>query len=134
MTKLEQLKESKKLRNKKTGKVGDLLGSCNSVPFIAIAVDYHDGNPIMYEYDSIAKFNEEWEDYETKKPKLENERIRKIVRAWADKNGSTEVVYYSPKNALVDSQGNSIGFNLILRGLHHGVEYAVDELCGEEEK
>ena len=121
-----------KLRNKKTGDVGDLLGSCDSVPFIGIMVDYHDGNPVRYEYDSLAKFNEEWEDYESKEPLIKNEKIRKIIRAWADEN-DTAVVEYKPfKNEFVDGYLNIIGFNRKFNELCDK-SYTIAELCGEEE-
>lgn len=71
--------------------------------------------------------------YQHYEPYVEDERLRKIIRAWADENDTTRVVYYSPKNELVDSYGNSISFNLIFRKLNHGAEYTIDELCGEKE-
>lgn len=68
-----------------------------------------------------------------KEPLIKDEKIRNIIRAWADENDSMRVVYYSPKNELADSYGNSISFNLIFRELNHGAEYTIAELCGEEE-
>lgn len=51
-----------KLRNKKTGQIGDLIGSERSCPFITIGIDFHDGNPRSFDYTSLDQLNEEWED------------------------------------------------------------------------
>ena len=59
---------------------------------------------------------------------IKDENICKIIRAWAGENDSMRVVYYSPKNELADSYGNSISFNLIFRELNHGAEYTIAEL------
>lgn len=91
-----------KLRNKKTGKVGDLLGSYGAVPFIGIAVDYHNGNPIKYEYDSIAKLNEEWEDYKPIEPKT-NSRFRLKKDLPTFKAG--QEFHLSPKGNLILDDG-----------------------------
>jgi hypothetical protein len=53
-----------KLRNKKTGEIGNLIGSERSCPYITIDVDFHDGNPRAFDYWSLDQLNEEWEDYE----------------------------------------------------------------------
>lgn len=52
-----------KLRNKKTGEIGDLIGTLTSCPFITIGIDFHDGNPRSFDYNSLTELNEEWEDY-----------------------------------------------------------------------
>ena len=113
-----------KLRNKKTGEVERMwkdniclaFGDCNKV------------------YHSLAELNEEWEDYKPAEPLIKDEKIRKAIRAWANENDTTRVVYYSPKNELVDSYGNIISFNLILRELKHCAEYTIAELCGESKE
>lgn len=53
-----------KLRNKKTGEIGDLLGTERSCPYITIDIDFHDGNPRAFDYTSLTELNEDWEDYE----------------------------------------------------------------------
>lgn len=79
------------------------------------------------------KFVSYIEENKPKEPLIKDEMICKIIRAWVSENDSTRVVYYSPKNELTDSYGNVISFNLIFNRLKHGVEYTIDELCGEEE-
>ena len=56
-----------KLRNKKTGEIGDLMGTERSCPYITIDIDFHDGNPRAFDYTSLEQLNEEWEDYEETK-------------------------------------------------------------------
>lgn len=118
-----------KLRNKNTGEI--IESAC-------IGVFKHqssgDCERVDTEARSLEKVLEVWEDYKPAEPLIKDERIRKIIRAWASENDSTSVVYYSPKNELADSYGNSISFNLIFRELNHGAEYTIAELCGEEEK
>ena len=115
-----------KLRNKKTGQEGNFI--INRDHFECADLEY------VPEYSSLAELNEEWEDYKPAEPLIKDENIRKIIRAWAVENDSTRAVYYSPKNELADSYGNSISFNLIFRELNHGAEYTIAELCGEEEE
>lgn len=71
---------------------------------------------------------------EEKEPLIKNEKVRKVIRAWADVNDITRVVYYSPENELTDSFRNTISFNLMLSELRNSAEYTITELCGEEEK
>ena len=51
-----------RLRNKKTGQIGDLMGTERSCPYITIVIDFHDENPRSFDYVSLAELNEEWED------------------------------------------------------------------------
>lgn len=130
----------RKLRNKKTGDVGDLLGSCDSVPFIGIMVDYHDGNPVRYEYDSLAKFNEEWEDYEPDEPFIEHEIVRKALKWWAVSNGITgdaSLLFIGAANGFT-CENLYISFDDAVYDLSEklisGNTYDLEELCGEEEE
>ena len=51
-----------KLVNRKTGEIGNLLGTNLAAGIICIGVDFHDGNPKEYCYSSLTELNEEWED------------------------------------------------------------------------
>lgn len=74
-----------KLRNKNTG---------DPVEFVSIKPLYKDKLKLTYilssglenerYYNSIEKFNDDWEDYKPKEPLIKNEKDRKAVRAWAD--------------------------------------------------
>ena len=111
-----------KLRNKKTGEVVD--GS------IILKTDYH-SHP--WNCDSIAEIVEHWEDY--KEPLIKDEKIRKVVRAWAEANDITEI--------NVSSSGYELWGGIDDWCIHFGgnpfkdikpLKYTIDELCGEEEE
>lgn len=51
-----------KLRNKKTGEIGELLGTERAAGLIIIDIDFRDGNPRAFDYTSINQLNEDWED------------------------------------------------------------------------
>lgn len=115
-----------KLRNKKTKKLGKMTG--------VIRV-YTDKGWI--DYFSLAKLNEEWEDYKPAEPLIKDEKIRKAVRAWYNilprledkrilyENGALWVGVYQFDCGQYDI------LNVWLRG---GEQYTIDELCGENEE
>lgn len=128
----------KKLRNKKTGAIGDLLGTFNAVPFIGIAIDYHDGNPVKYEYNSIAELNEEWEDYDPDEPLIEHEIVRKALKWWAVSNGITgdaSLLFIGDANGFT-CENQYISFDSAVYDMSEklisGNTYDLEELCGEE--
>lgn len=123
-----------KLRNKKTGKIGELGGVDR------IVVCEYDmplcGNSILGEYDTLAELNEDWEDYTPVEPLIKDEKIRKAVRAWAEVNGLDDVVYDSAWNAF-RKYDFTICFDYFFDendGLVEWKEYTIAELCGEEEE
>ena len=132
-----------KLRNKKTGKIGDLIGTERSCPYITIGVDFHDGNPRAFDYTSLAGLNEEWEDYKPVEPLIKDEKVRKAVRAWAEADEVTRVrVYaigggeyselYAQDKGVTDSR---IRMSIKTQySIDWGDEYTIEELCGEEEE
>lgn len=118
-----------RLRNKKTGEIKEW--EC------VAAINYGEMNEVYdsAEYESLAKLNDEWEDYEPKEPLIKDERIRRAVRAWVE-IGKYERVYYDRAyNRLADD------YDFV-----HCIEFAIDpcpeaesercytltELCGEE--
>ena len=123
-----------KLRNKKTGEIGDLMGSESSCSFIIIDIDFHDGNPRAFDYSSLTELNEDWEDYE---PLIKDEKIRKLVRGWAKINGFIEVKLLVDSEYGFQFEGGSgfgrISFPSRTIELEHPKEYTITELCGEEE-
>lgn len=69
-----------KLRNKKTGEIKEW-------DYVCALTESNPGE--IYdtdEYDSLAKLNENWEDYPPAKPYIKDEKIRKFVREWATLN------------------------------------------------
>ena len=125
-----------KLRNKQTGKVGDLIGTNRAAGVICIDIDFHDGEPKEYCYFSIAEFNEDWEDYKPKAPLIKDPKIRKAVRAWAEANDypKTMELYYNAPNFVLRSDISTIEFNKEIEPLRHGDQHTIAELCGEEEE
>jgi len=83
-----------KLRNKKTGHVGEFDIECikergdflkvvsNDGPYYEIKEEC--GN--LYYYDTLAEFNNDWEDYKPAELLIKDEKIRKFARDWATFN------------------------------------------------
>lgn len=106
-----------KLRNKKTGGILPLQMTINGK-----------------EYQSLAEFNEDWkdlEDYKPKEPLIKDEKIRKAVRAWAEANMPTKVLYQKEINRLVYKDA-VIDFIKHIEPLEDSTWYSIAELCGEE--
>lgn len=118
-----------KLRNKKTGELGELQ---ITQQHMAVAVGNGTSEVAISIYNSLDELTEEWEGYEPKEPLIENKEIREIVRAWADVNDAGKLKYNYDENSLDDIYRNEITFNMGL-GLEDGKEYTIAELCGEEE-
>ena len=138
-----------KLRNKKTGKVFDVIvreksngdGEYSTIvcnlrsPGSARSV-----SPILGEYDSLAKLNEEWEDYTPAEPLIKDEKIRKAVRAWSEAEGIEEVavmchLVWGEKMTEIVRISNAkqeITFKGDLE-IKTG-NYTITELCGEEKE
>lgn len=127
-----------KLRNKKTGRVVDFGNNKRK-----IMSQIQEGSSSYEElgaYDTLAEFNEEWEDY--KEPLIKDEKIRKAVRAWADVLEIDEVEFYGAKTwiglrAKNTGTGWSSKFELDYFGSENTLvpfrTYTIAELCGEEE-
>ena len=121
-----------KLRNKKTGEHGEY--KVISAGYL-IRVRNCNTNE-SYQYDSIAGFNDNWEDYSPIEPLIKDEKIRKAVRAWAEVNElkpDYEVEYDADMFSLNSWQAG-INFNCQIDGLEHNKTYTIAELCGEEEE
>ena len=129
----------KKLRNKKTGEIGEIRYENH-----ALYIDTDEG--FTYWIRTLAKLDEEWEDYNPDEPLIEHEIVRKAVRAWAEANdyGKDEEYQYEDFSigckswALEHHQNgddNEIHFNggIDFRKMNHQGYYTITELCGEEE-
>ena len=94
---------------------------------------------------TLAKLNEEWEDYEPKEPLIKDEKIRKAVRAWAEMNDIRFVHMCSrtrKENARIVGQ-NALGrtftmeidneYEIRVCFKDYKESYTIAELCGEEE-
>lgn len=129
-----------RLRNKKARKVYTLGEDVHITHTeggrIEVEIVLESGGFAREYFDSLAEFNDEWED--VKEPLIKNEKIRKAVRAWAKamridavdyKQGEYGAVFYSDDN--VDGYGYRIEFDQYL-DLKDGCNSIV-VLCGEEE-
>ena len=130
-----------KLRNKKTGEVGELHYEPDKKYHFTVATD----DPAdMTIHKTLAELNEEWEDYTPAEPLIKDEKIRKAVRAWAEANGRgtfkvinehfncCKIIGYT-QNGIVDG-GSRIEFGTTIAGAKQKYFYAIAELCGEEEE
>lgn len=72
-------------------------------------------------------------NYQPKEPLIDDEKIREIVRPWAEVNGATELKYSVEENSLTDIFRNTISFNYAL-DLKDGEEYTITALCGKVEE
>ena len=130
-----------KLRNKKTGEIYNwaLIGIKDSEKRIKLS--YHKDEDWKYKYGSELNFCyyenfggllSEFEIYEPVEPLIEDEKIRKAVRAWAEAN-NIRVVRVKDDYCFIDTESaanirfyDKIG--VFLKG-----NYTIAELCGEEE-
>ena len=122
-----------KLKNKKTGKITE-IEEVNLV----VMDDERDCYESFAEYHSLAKLCEEWEDYKPSEPLIKDEKIRKAVRAWSEAN-EIETVEYDDYWVLFRRDDKTISFKdedscLGFYELENSRDYAIDELCGEEEE
>lgn len=125
-----------KLRNKKTGGLANILD--DEQDFIRVYTDagWHD-------YDSLAEFNEEWEDYKPKEPKITDPEWCHVVRKWydlSDLEGELTVIANRKKCVIIGwrkgdvMHGQEIDIPLSVMECDKNSHYTIDELCGEEEE
>ena len=136
------------LRNKKTGETGYYLHTHrdHNTGTLKVAV-LKDGVPFsefkphepIYDYDSLAELNNDWEDYRPTEPLIKDEKIRKAVRAWAEANEISQAQFdrYTSGFSASDDDHNllsMISFDGFVFMFVDGEYYTIDELCGEEEE
>lgn len=115
-----------KLRNKKTGEIA------------VIGEGMFDTRYFGRGYKNIGELLEEWEDYQTVKPLIKDEKVRKAVRAWAEANDFERLeVTHSRKHTLrvMDEKQDVEIFFFRKDGMPEIDErvYPLSELCGEED-
>ena len=135
-----------KLRNKETGEIVDFLTidliDPDEMEFTYLQANGHENS---WSYNSLEKFNAEWEDYKPAEPLIKDEKIRKAVRAWAEANdyGNDEVYEFedfwtSWRSWSLEHRGddNEIHFNggIDFDKMNRRGTYTITELCGEEDE
>lgn len=123
-----------KLRNKKNGKVVDAksaAGGYDGGGQIILTTHGKDGEILdARHYDTLAEINDEWEDYVPKEPLVDDEKIRKVIRAWAEANDTKSVEVY---DGGLNGDMCRLSFDYYrFHDFTAGGEYTIDELCGEE--
>ena len=116
-----------KLRNKKTGEV---VPACN----ICVGI----GKDGLW-FDNLFELNEKFEDYNP--PLIEDEKIRKAVRAWVNANRWTDDIrlefndfgYHESWSLEQHTDNNEIHFSRRMPNCMHKQLYTITELCGDEE-
>jgi hypothetical protein len=121
-----------KLRNKKTGEHGNykVISAGNIIRVRDLETDE------SWQYDCLADFNEEWEDYTPAEPLIKDEKIRKAVRAWAEANkiDPQDIIRFNAIEHRLSWISTAIEFNEFeaLSDLEKE-DYTIAELCGSEE-
>lgn len=115
-------------------KIGELVcdGALKYVQNFAVEIN---GERIA-EYKSLDKVASEWEDYVPQEPRIEDERIRKAVRAWFNLLPRLEdrQILYKLGILWVGKYSFDCGqYDVLDIWLEEGERYNIDELCGEEE-
>lgn len=139
-----------KLRNKKTGEIFDTIirekGGGDTYSIIVCNIKEYSHPPIyrciLGEYDSLAKLNEDWEDYKLAEPLIKDEKIRKAVKAWAEVNVIKKIIVFDCGNNAPHTPVGAVDF--AENGSHLEIRfrteerfdtdrvYTIEELCGEE--
>lgn len=137
------------LRNKKTGRVFDVIvreksngdGEYSIIVCNLRAIRRGRSiSSILGEYDSLAKLYEEWEDSKpASEPLIEDEKVRKTFKTWAEINGFCGAKYSENSDGCAfifehyDGNNTVICFGSTWLGLEKGKSYTTLELCGGEE-
>lgn len=123
-----------KLRNKRTGDIWEFDGgfSMKASRETTEKVGGRGCSLTCYAR-SLAELNKEWEDYKPTEPLIKDEKIRKAVRAWADKANIEIVRVDRSGSCLLNYPAVIQFFGTPFSGLKNR-EYTIAELCGEEEE
>lgn len=124
-----------KIRNKKTGEI------IESEYMMLVQITSTKGERNLL-FEDIVELNNEWEDCQPVEPLIEDEKIRKAVRAWADANGLNYANCYESAHAWYlrafnsREQGIDIEFwgYQLPKELKDCETYTIAELCGDEEE
>lgn len=127
-----------KLRNKKTGEV---VVEVNKIGLVWNRF----GMPAdIGQYDSLAELNEEWEDYKSTEPRINDEGARDAVYSWASALGINEVrckktvrgveVVTFEAFKLMSAPRIEFACYSIDADVTDGKIYTIAELCGEEKE
>ena len=77
-------------------------------------------------------YPDEWEAFEPAEPLIKDEKIRKVVRAWAEGNMATRVQYDAFWRGFRNRDSTITVWEKL--PLEDNKVYTIAELCGEEEE
>ena len=135
-----------KLRNKKSGIRGYIEYIMRTINPITgdtlLTVRYKDDKGITCysDYETVAEFNDNWEDYKPKDPLIKDEKVRQAVRAWAELNKIDKVKHmlYEGMSGFcyndIDENDFLLDFTFVIDDLVAGATYTITELCGDEQE
>ena len=123
-----------KLRNKKTGNIGDYLCAIqgDDIKLWSATNSYE-----TYHYKCMSEFINEWEDYKPVEPLIEDQKTRKVFREWADLFGAKRfrVDHLCEFGRTVITSNDLEEEPSIELPGYFGIDsetYTIVELCGEE--
>lgn len=127
-----------KLRNKKAGVIVNFL-SLELVDEDEIEFTYElpSGHEKAWSYSSLEKFKEEWEIYKPVEPLIEDEKIRKALRAVYDAAPYRDNVVYFDGRWTFRGDKFEVMFDdreIKIEGWTEGKAYYIEQLCGEGEE
>ena len=127
-----------KLRNKNAGFIVKFL-SLELVDEDEIEFTYElpSGHEKAWSYSSLEKFKEEWEIYKPTEPLIEDEKIRKALRAAYDAAPHRDNVVYFDGRWTFRGDKFEVMFDdreIKIEGWTEGKAYHIEELCGEDEE
>lgn len=122
-----------KLRNKKTGEIID----AGDIFYLSSYGENRMSIREIYRYKSLSKLCEDWEDYTPAEPLIKDEKIRKVVKAWAELFNFKDNIRYMPFQEIsghyLYHPSRSIDISDIEGSKRISLLYHA-ELCGEEEE
>lgn len=131
-----------KLRNKKTGEIGELHYYPDKAYHFAVSAKDPTHTGI---YKTLGEILQDWTDsivHKPTEPLIKNEKMRKALRYWAEANNIKHVIVFDSNNAspyvharnveFVENAGHlKIVFRTEERFDTNRI-YTIEELCGEE--
>lgn len=127
-----------KLRNKKSGVIVKFL-SLELVDDDEIEFTYEmlSGHEKAWSYSSLEKFKEEWEIYKPVEPLIEDEEIRKALRAVYDAAPYRDNVVYFDGRWTFRGDKFEVMFDdreIKIEGWTEGKAYHIEDFCGEDKE
>ena len=122
--------KSRKLHNKKTGKLGYLLATKGLDRYDIVDDDYR----LIARYNSLVEVIEDWGDYNPVEPLIEDEKIRKALRAVYDAAPHRDNVVYFDGRWTFRGDKFEVMFDdreIKIKGWTEGKAYHIEEFCGE---